>query len=502
MRPSPFALLLVPGLVGLAAACSQSTEPSPEQPIIVVEDPVPDASDPSTLPDAGVDPDPDATAETGRVDGEACESDANCRSGFCAPDPDWPGGYCTTVDCNTREDCQSDGQNNACLLPGRGSNFCVRLCTSNDECREGYVCQGLSQTEGYCAPNPAPPFDGPGDDFPFEVSCTPSPEGRASLAFDVSDDLHSYTVVPFVSSGRRLFPSSVTSDLDGTSFNLRQENGFQSTGAQLFGFINPTIFPAVPDDIGKIREGAHTYRLGTDDSEVCHYLLERPTRGTEIDLNIYLVGLSYLGLNANTAANHDDLQDILATVESIYNQADVSLGQVRYFSVPEDAEEAYSVVRSESDVARLAMLTEAPGTDADSMLSANLILVQNFDFTDSAGTLGISMGIPGAPALHGSGISGVALTGEYIGRGGSRFDGNAFTANIIAHELGHFLGLFHTTETTMRHFDPLDDTPRCTEGFPESCPDLGNLMFPLADPGNFTVTADQAHVIGVNPLVK
>lgn len=496
MRNSPLALLLVSGLSCFGLACSGSTDEPPEQPIIVVEDPVP------SQPDTGFDAEPTDPVVLGAVDGDACEADDGCRSGFCAPSPDWPGGYCTTVDCNTRVDCESDGENNACLVSGRGSNYCVRLCTSNNECREGYICQGLSQTEGYCAPNPAPPFDGMGDDFPFEITCTSSPDGRADLAFDVSEDLHSYTVVPFVSSGRRLYPSSVTADVDGTSFNLRQENGFQAAGAQLFGFINPTIFPAIPEDIGKVRDGAHTYRLSTDDAEVCHYVLERPTRGTEIDLNIYLVGLSYKGLNANTAANHNDMQEVLSIVETIYAQADVALGEVRFFSVPEDAEEAYSVVRSETDVARLAMLTEAPGTDADSMLSANLILVQSFDFTDSAGTLGISMGIPGAPALHGSGISGVALTGEYIGRESRYENGNEFTAAILAHELGHFLGLFHTTESNARSFDPLDDTPRCTTGFPRDCPDLGNLMFPLADSRNSSLTEDQAHTIGVNPLIK
>ena len=34
-------------------------------------------------------------------------------------------------------------------------------------------------------------------------------------------------------------------------------------------------------------------------------------------------------------------------------------------------------------------------------------------------------------------------------------------AYIAAHEGGHFLGLYHLTESTGQNFDPLTDTPTC-----------------------------------------
>jgi hypothetical protein len=34
-------------------------------------------------------------------------------------------------------------------------------------------------------------------------------------------------------------------------------------------------------------------------------------------------------------------------------------------------------------------------------------------------------------------------------------------ALTMAHEAGHYLGLFHTTEAEATLFDPLDDTPQC-----------------------------------------
>ncbi|MCA9542262.1 MAG: hypothetical protein KC620_25370, partial [Myxococcales bacterium] len=73
-----------------------------------------------------------------------------------------------------------------------------------------------------------------------------------------------------------------------------------------------------------------------------------------------------------------------------------------------------------------------------------------------------------------------------------------------AHEVGHYLGLFHTTETNQRSFDPLPDTQNCANvrNFPEGCPDGNNLMFPLAGADNSQLTEDQVSVVLANPLTK
>jgi hypothetical protein len=68
--------------------------------------------------------------------------------------------------------------------------------------------------------------------------------------------------------------------------------------------------------------------------------------------------------------------------------------------------------------------------------------------------------------------------------------------------MGHFLGLFHTTEMDSAAFDNLDDTLACTSGFPDSCPDLRNLMFPYAGVDHTQISPDQGRILQYNPLTK
>ena len=71
----------------------------------------------------------------------------------------------------------------------------------------------------------------------------------------------------------------------------------------------------------------------------------------------------------------------------------------------------------------------------------------------------------------------------------------------MAHEVGHYTGLYHPVESNYRAWDALDDTPECTRR--RDCEDaLGdNLMFPysICDATSCLVTdqlsADQEGVL-------
>src|SRR5205814_1957369 len=72
----------------------------------------------------------------------------------------------------------------------------------------------------------------------------------------------------------------------------------------------------------------------------------------------------------------------------------------------------------------------------------------------ATGIGGIAPGIPGAPFVASSPLSGIAMRAL-----DASTDTGAGTAFIVAHELGHLLGLSHNVEQVATETDHIDDTP-------------------------------------------
>jgi hypothetical protein len=136
------------------------------------------------------------------------------------------------------------------------------------------------------------------------------------------------------------------------------------------------------------------------------------------------------------------------------------------------------------------------------------------DFLPAEGILGIAGGIPGPLGVHGTAASGVV-----VAVGPHRFaDGSLdvqFTADTIAHELGHQLGWFHTSESDGTEHDCLSDTPQCTvandtnrdgEVSADECleQDGTYLMFWAGDPDTAAqvISDQQAGVVYVSPVME
>ncbi|MCB9507209.1 MAG: hypothetical protein H6700_01785 [Myxococcales bacterium] len=432
---------------------------------------------------------------TGAWDGEPCATDADCRGGTCLPDPYHPGGECTTLDCRDFLDCARGPYNNRCLSQPTG-NLCARACEESDECRDGYLCQAVGPGLAVCAPGttPAVPEGLDPEDYPIDIHCGVEPvDGIATFDYEIPEGTTAYMLTPFSLDGGLVSPLRV--DLpSGAVIDFRGEsNGFQLVPSYLFGFINPIVIPPIESLAAQLEFGTHTARIETMSESLCWMLLVEGDAGTTLDVNVHLVGVP--GFEAPTAASNDHLQAVLDAFAEVLGAAGVELGARRYF----DDDPSRSIIRSEFDAQELVALSAPPGESAAEALSLNVYFVQGFDF---GSVIGISMGLPGAAGLHGTRSSGLVFTSEYIGRDlGSLGDGDVFTAVVMAHEVGHYLGLFHTTEMYSGGYDPLSDTPQCTRGFPDSCPDRTNLMFPLALGGR-SISPQQAYQLLRNPLTR
>jgi hypothetical protein len=124
-------------------------------------------------------------------------------------------------------------------------------------------------------------------------------------------------------------------------------------------------------------------------------------------------------------------------------------------------------------------------------------------FVRQAGmALGVSGGIPGPAPMHGTAASGIAIAADFLDLPGVEL------GQVLAHEVGHHLGLFHTTEILGVVIEPIEDTPECRvendadgDGMvsDSECRDAGadNLMF-WAGSGE-ELTADQRRVVHRSP---
>jgi hypothetical protein len=114
----------------------------------------------------------------------------------------------------------------------------------------------------------------------------------------------------------------------------------------------------------------------------------------------------------------------------------------------------------------------------------------------SGGPIGYSLGLPGPVDVNRANAAILVGTSAYLT--GGQLDSQGL-ATTCTHEIGHYLGLYHTSELAGDAFDPIPDTPECHSG-DSYCPDASNIMFPQGGGSRTMFTQGQAFVIKGHPL--
>ncbi len=190
-----------------------------------------------------------------------------------------------------------------------------------------------------------------------------------------------------------------------------------------------------------------------------------PQATATVDVGFYLVGAA--GLTASSAVNDARVKRMVATLGAYFAQAGLCLGTVTFYDVPSWAKAKYATGINADDDSPCSSLAQM-FTLARSGNSLNFFLVNSLTSSSAGGqVVGLDGTIPGPSTLGGTIHSGAAVNGSDLAVGACSgavnlsLCGADRVAYIAAHEGGHWLGLYHTTEAGGDSFDPLSDSPQC-----------------------------------------
>ncbi|HEX5657789.1 MAG TPA: hypothetical protein VFX59_11370, partial [Polyangiales bacterium] len=362
-----------------------------------------------------------------------CSQGSDCESGLCALT-----GVCVEP-CLSDEDC---GLSDACRpVETRLGNTalqpvmaCTRALVLPDDVAVSYAPRGYELGKGRDA------LSIPGADTNALVYV----QGECGKSLDLltlrSNDL-----------GRTVY------DRDGLRDGKRQENTILHDGSALAALVYPNnpLLTAMTTGL----------QLGVRSGNAQHaesVTLSRPRGRGVLDLNLFYVGggseLEKGGFHPGDKRVREMLQ---VFDERLHAMDGLALGAVHEFDVVGALREELAVLdvprrkvgdreiegRPErlEELFRLSAGLETPGVNV-------------FIIGDMGDYIGIAGGIPGPLGLHGTERSGLALAADLMGD-------MVGADQVLLHEIAHYLGLFHTSESSGSILEPLADTPECDKSF-------------------------------------
>lgn len=295
-----------------------------------------------------------------------------------------------------------------------------------------------------------------------------------ALPFDVPADTVSVTVEIRGEFGDDFRVAELTGP-DGTPYAPRDyvvlpEIGF---GLELTSYTIPdTDLPA-----GQLVAGGGTYtvrfrQIGRSGiGPRARAILERRPGGIaadgRLDLNVWLS--NGLALKAATAAADPGFQAALARLSAVLAGVGITLGDVDFYDI---ADTAFDAVDGSELPGLFALSAGATQRRPNVFLISQSLLVSN----------GFSARI-GGPLPNGTRVSGVVIALP-------AFPGDDLRGLVLAHELGHYLGLFHPVEY---------DGSGVEDRISDTNPVVANVM---GNPLDGTLTIGQGFVLRRHPHVQ
>lgn len=393
---------------------------------------------------------------------------------------------CAGVRCEAMQACDEAEQR--CFYPCDPTLVCDESdrCTFAQPCPAGMYCE-----QQRCAPFSDRPATSPSPIKQLaELRCDAAPSDAADatwrLDFTVPPGATAYTIVAYSEAGdaytRQLDLPDGSKWRSGDDYRfhyvppLHSLSGREQVGSHADITSYSVIqIPRDPSQRVPLMSGPHV--LHGSGASPCLYVVSEV--GDEaiqrLDLNLHVVDA--LGMTAAQLERDPIFIEALERLRLTFAQRDIALGVVRFLDVPPSVRERYAYLRSDVQYEELLAYGQHRAASLDEALAVDVFLTTDILLWDQgARPVGRSGALLGAPGLHGNRLNGVVASLVPLGE---RYAVRQM-ADLLAHEIGHYLGLFHTTEQS-GSVDPFADTPSC-DTFEESlfsCPDLSNLMFPF-----------------------
>jgi hypothetical protein len=471
--------------------------------------------------------------------GDSCTADASCQGDYCFTNVAYPDGLCSaTCDAGTvGTQCSGTGNGN-CFAVDSGAPtpdyLCFERCSTSVDCRGGYICTAdagdafkADDGTGGCVPSckSFPCGDGfvcdptgvcvaDKPNVAFSVSKTDlgsltfaNDQDFHEVSFDLPADTISFTVVGDPANPVQLLtPVKVTAPDGSTLFDLFDPlaTNYKVKGGAYVPF--GALYPNTPRL--SLQPGKYTFTMGSSDPTTAKMDVIFKTGSGILDngtLPMVFFFTENNTLNAASAKTDTVFQTAVKNVQSIYASVGITctIDDSSYIDLPNSA--SLAVIDTRAELGDL--FASAKGQNKAGL---SYFFIDQYAFENGGNVLGISGGIPGAPGLLGTAHAGVSVAFAIAK------DDPAVLTTVMAHEGGHYLGLFHPTESTGTSFDPLLDTPECpassydTNGdgkvSPSECASGGgaeNVMFwAVGGQSQVTLTEDQKFVLMRNSLVS
>ncbi|MEM9863106.1 MAG: zinc-dependent metalloprotease family protein [Myxococcota bacterium] len=426
--------------------------------------------------DAGFDGAPEAAIEIGPVDvGSPCDGcEGVCADGVCLPSCtdrascESSSLVCAPIPVDDTGDGAADRLAGGCIDSRPALEFLAGRCATDDDC-ESSTCH-MGQCTEVC--------DGDDDCLPGHRCREIQRLGLPFPACWYSDPVRGTETVTLleenVSGGTRLSRGrvAVPPDAISVSFLLQQEDPralnltffqlFDPAGATPFdldeiaelrdtpirwipgqeGEASMMLVPNTTTDRYALQSGRYSVIAGTffeettSDVTLSAIIRRSPDGRAGGDIHVRVHYTSGLGLNAGNVASSSRVAATIQRINEIYAASGLRFLVDEYVAV---ASSALAVIDTrEGPDSELASLFRLSGPSAQPVL--DIYLVRGFSADD--GLLGVAGGIPGPAGVGQTSSSGVVIAFDQsiVGTTG------IFSGQILAHEIGHFLGLYHSTE--------------------------------------------------------